>query len=62
MRASGERWAVIAVDPSKRAGDGCEGIVQSFHHSEYRAQEACSDPTLLGQHSGSHGHNRRRAL
>lgn len=42
--ASGEAWAVIAVDPGRREGTGCAGVVQSFHPTESEAELAARTP------------------
>ena len=34
----GERFAVLAIDPTRRVGEGCEATVLSLHHSREAAQ------------------------
>lgn len=40
---NGERFAVIAIDPSKRVDGGCKCVVQSLHHTEIEAADAIEE-------------------
>lgn len=38
-------FAIVAIDPSKRVGDGCAAIVQSLHPTRDDAAIALENPT-----------------
>lgn len=38
-------FAIVAIDPTKRVGDGCSAIVQSLHKTRSEAEQALASPT-----------------
>jgi hypothetical protein len=38
-------FAILAIDPTKRVGGGCEAIVQSLHPTRMEADEALAKDT-----------------
>ena len=41
---NGERFAVLAIYPTQRVGDGCRAIVVSLHHKRSDAERAATIP------------------
>jgi len=48
-------FAVVAIDPTRRVGDGCAAIVQSLHHTRDGAVSAIEGPLPLPNPSNEGG-------